>query len=331
MKEESSMTDWLKILRFEPLPPLLSSNNPSLEYFTKKDLLDETTKGPEHLWDLPAVQKITRKQQDNGSWKYPGKKRNYRTPEDYDQLETFRQLRFLVEMYGITRKHESLQKAAEFLFSCQSEEGDIRGIYGNQYAHTYSPAIMELLIKAGYGKDKRIEKGFSWLLNTRQNDGGWAAPFRTHGVKYQDAWHQSEPLQPVREKPFSHLMTGTVLRAFAAHEKHRFDKEAQIAGELLASRFFKSDKYVDRRTPEYWLKFSFPFWFTNLLSALDSLSITGFTRENHDIEGALQWFIDKQSANGEWDLKMVRGGNDPDQKLWLSLGICRVFKRFYKS
>ncbi len=325
------MVDWRKALQFDPLPPLLNTDNPSLFYFAKKDLLEKEEDGPEQLWTLPAVQKIVRKQQEDGSWKYPGKKGNHRTPEDYNQLETYRQLRFLVEMYGVTKKHESLRKAAEYLFTCQSEEGDFRGIYGNQYAHTYSPALMELIIKAGYGKDKRIEKGFLWLLNTRQKDGGWAAPLRTHRVKYLDACRDPEPLQPVREKPFSHLITGTVLRAFAAHEKHRFDKEAQAAGQLLASRFFKSDKYADRRTPEYWFKFSFPFWFTDLLSALDSLSMLGFSRNNANIEQALQWFIDNQRENGEWNLKMVRGGNWSDQKLWLSLGICRVFKRFYES
>jgi len=37
----------------------------------------------------------------------------------------------------------------------------------------YSGAIMGLLIQAGYQTDPRIEKGFQWLLCTRQDDGGW--------------------------------------------------------------------------------------------------------------------------------------------------------------
>ena len=325
------MTAWKRKLLHDPVPVLLDSKNQSLVFFTKRDLLETESGNVHDLWDLPEVLKTLRKQQEDGSWKYPGKKTSFRTPEDYNQLETFRQLRFLVEMYGLTKEHTSLEQAAEYLFSCQSEEGDFRGIYGSQYAHTYSPALMELLIKAGYDQDPRIEKGFTWLLDTRQHDGGWAAPVRTHGVKFEEVWDKPEPLQPVREKPFSHLMTGTVLRAFAAHPKHRKDNEAQAAGELLASRFFKSDKYSDRRTPNYWTGFSFPFWFTDLLSALDSLSLIGFTSDNPQIQQALRWFIDKQKESGEWNLKMLRGGNWALQKLWLTLGICRVFKRFYEE
>ncbi len=77
-------------------------------------------------------------------------------------------------------------------------------------------------------------------------------------------------MQPDRTKPFSHLVTGVVLRAFAAHPKYRQLDEAKAAGNLLASRFFKKDAYPDRGTAAFWTKFSFPFWFT------DILVITGF-------------------------------------------------------
>lgn len=325
------MTAWKRKLPHDPVPILLESENQALVFFTKRDLLEEESGNVRDLWDLPEVLKILRKQQEDGSWKYPGKTVNIRTPEDYNQLETFRQLRFLVEMYGMTKEHPAFKQTAEYLFTCQTDEGDFRGIYGTQYAHTYSPGIMELLIKAGYAKDKRIEKGFSWLLRTRQDDGGWAAPVRTHNVKFEDVWDKPGPLQPVREKPFSHLMTGTVLRAFAAHPKRRNSEDAHKAGELLASRFFKADKYSDRRAPSFWIGFRFPFWFTNLLSALDSLSLIGFTPENPHIQKALDWFVDTQKKTGEWDLRILAGGKALNLKLWLSLGICRVFKRFYEK
>lgn len=298
-------------------------------HFAKTELINEDCCDVKEHWESADAKRILRKQSPDGYWKYPGKTHQYRTPEDYDQIETFRQFSYLIEKHGMTKEHDAVKRAAEYLFSKQTEEGDFRGIYGNQYAHTYSPAIMELLIKAGYEKDPRIEHGFKWLLATRQDDGGWAAPVRTHAAKFQEVWDQPEPLQPVREKPFSHLMTGTVLRAFAAHPKHRHDKEAYAAGELLASRFFKSDKYADRRTPEYWERFSFPAWFTDLVSALDSLSLLGFKNDHPQIKEGLNWFVERQKKTGEWELRMVRGENHPSQKLWLSLAICRIFKRFY--
>jgi hypothetical protein len=41
----------------------------------------------------------------------------------------------------------TIAKAAEYIFSNQMYEGDIRGILGNQYMPYYHGAILELLIK----------------------------------------------------------------------------------------------------------------------------------------------------------------------------------------
>jgi len=58
-------------------------------------------------------------------------------------------------------------------------------------------------------------------------------------------------------------------------------------GVLLASRLFAADTYPDRRAPGYWTTFSYPFWFTDLLSALDSLSRLGFSSADGRIQQAL--------------------------------------------
>ena len=112
----------------------------------------------------------------------------------------------------------------------------------------------------------------------RQEDGGWTIPFRTSGMNLKEALGKNEPISTDQSKPFSHLVTGMVLRAFAAHPEYRESDEAREAGELLASRFFKPDKYPDRRDKKYWERVSYPFWFTDIVSALDSLSLLGFTK-----------------------------------------------------
>jgi hypothetical protein len=96
---------------------------------------------------------------------------------------------------------------------------------------------MELLIKAGYDSDPRIEIGFEWLLSIRQNNEGWAIPLRTVGAKYADTL-SADTVKPDLTKQFSHLVTGVVLRAFAASKKYSKSQEAVTAGRLLASRFF---------------------------------------------------------------------------------------------
>jgi len=322
------MRTWKEHLSFDPLSILLSTENNAISYFSRRDLLEEKVGSVESLWKRPTAEKILKKQQENGSWKYPGKKKDPRTQENYNQLETYRQLGFLIEKFGFNDQHQVIQKAAKFLFSFQTGEGDFRGIYGNQYSPNYSAGIMEILIKAGYEDDPRIAKGFKWLLSVRQDDGGWAVPIRTNNAKWSDVMNDPEPLEPNRVKPFSHMITGVVLRAFSAHPKYRNLEEAKLAGELLASRFFKPDKYPDRKGGEFWTKVSFPFWFTDIVSSLDALSKLGFTSSHPQIKLALNTLREKQLENGLWDLKLLKT-KDKDLPLWIALAICRIFKNFY--
>ena len=190
------MERWQRQLNANPIPPLLDSGNDPILYFTRRDLLDEVGSA-EELWNLPAVERILKRQQENGAWKYPGGgKEHHRAVEDYDQLETFRILGQLVEKYGLDKRHLAIRRAADFLFSRQTVEGDFRGIYGNQYTPNYSAAIMELLIKAGYATDARIQKGFRWLLSIRQSDGGWAIPISTVGAKWDVKTLGGETIKP---------------------------------------------------------------------------------------------------------------------------------------
>ncbi|MBY9004359.1 MAG: terpene cyclase/mutase family protein [Candidatus Lokiarchaeota archaeon] len=322
------MEIWKEQFKHDPLTPLISSKNEAITYFTKRDLLEETVEAIEMLWDLPSAIKIIKKQQEDGSWRYPAWKTKLNEPENYNLLETYRQLGFLVEKYGFSNEHETIKKAAEYIFSCQTDEGDIRGFYGTQYSPNYAAAITELLIKAGYENNPRVESVLKWLLSMRQEDGGWAIAMRTNNAKYLDVVNNPISFEPDKKKPFSHMVTGIVLRAFAAHSQYRKNESVKIAGELLTSRFFKSDKYSDRRVVDYWTKVSFPFWWTDIVSSLDSLSLLGFTKSHQQIKLALEILIDKQSESGMWDLKLLKT-KDKNLSLWINLAICRIFSRFY--
>lgn len=336
MKSQTSASgraDWREQLRFDPLPRLLSSANKSITFLVRRDLLDEKVGLGENLWQLPEAERILSRQLNDGAWKYAGGNERIRSEDNYNQIETYRILGQLVEKYVFNRRHPAIVRAADYFFSHQTKEGDFaRGILGNQYAPYYSAAIMELLIKAGYGTDPRIKRGFQWLLAIRQNDGGWAIPFRTVGAKFggKTNWKRilnADTIAPDLSKSFSHMVTGMVLRAFAAHSEYKRSGEAVAAGRLLASRFFRRDVYPDRQSVAFWTKFSYPFWFTDLLSALDSLSLLEFNRDDPQVRRALDWFIARQKEDGTWRLPTVRG-KDRDPR-WISLAICRVFKRLY--
>jgi hypothetical protein len=328
------MSEWRQQFNFDPISGLVNSGEKTVSHFAKRDLLEEHVEPINTLWQLPEASKIINKQNSDGSWKYHGGKIDIRSQRNYNQLETLRILGLLIGLYGFTREHEAVRNAAYFLFSFQTSEGDFRGIYGDQYTPNYSAAIMELLTKAGYHEDPRIEKGIKWLLKMRQDDGGWAIPMRTLSSKDSltliQAMKRKTPVEPDRSKPFSHLVTGVVLRAFAAHPKYRGASAAKHAGELLKSRFFQPDKYPDRKAPSFWTSFAYPFWFTDLLSSLDSLSLLGFTRQDPNIDKALKWFVNRQQKDGLWTLRMLKTGRT-NLNLWIDLAICRVFKRFHEN
>ncbi|TET09033.1 MAG: hypothetical protein E3J86_09235 [Candidatus Thorarchaeota archaeon] len=321
------MDKWRSHLRYDPIPLLGSASDEAIRYQVSRDLFDEEQDSVEHLWETKKAARFLRKQQEDGSWRYPNPKVDIRSIKGYNQVETFRILAILIEKYLLNRNHPAMEKAAEFLFSCQTDEGDFRGVYWNQYTPTYSAAFMELLIKAGYEDDKRIELGLKWLLSIRQEDGGWVIPFRTANLRIKETMARKDLVEHDRSKPFSHMVTGIVLRAFAAHPVYCKRPEVKKAGDLLASRIFKADAYTDRKKPEYWTRFSFPFWFTDLLSALDTLSQLGLSADHPQIREGVDWFIEHQKKHGLWDIHLVRGTSDKSQNLWVNLVICRTLKR----
>jgi hypothetical protein len=324
------MEDWQKILRYDALDYLMASKSEAIKFFTMRDLQGETSIDVRSLWTLPEVVKITLKQMEDGSWAYPNKKVYAERPfENYSCLETYRNLGLLVDMYGMNYEHHSICEAIGYLFGLQTNEGDFRGIYGTQYSPNYSAGIMELMIKAGYWRHPGIKKGIEWLLSVRQNDGGWALPLRTRGLGIDRKTFESPPLAPDRSKPYSHLITGVVLRAFAAHPDHRNSVDALKAGALLKCCFFLPDAYTDRGKPSYWTSVSFPFWFTDIVSSLDSLSLMGFPAYDPHVKRALEWLIQNQRPDGSWELKILRNNRQYDLGRWISLAICRIFKRFY--
>jgi hypothetical protein len=323
---------WKSSLKRDPINGLQKDNDELLAYYVNRDLLGIPAVPITDLWVLPGAAQIIKKQLEDGSWKYPGKVHDSVPGQNYSLLETFRNLRLLVEVYGLTRQHEAMQRAAEFVFSCQTSEGDIRGILGNQYMPYYHGAILELLVKTGYGDDPRVKFGLDWLLSMRQDDGGWIVPTQMVPSRERtpDYW-QSDPLPPISSKPHAHLATGMVLRAFAAHPGYRQTTEVVEAGEALKSRILKPDKYNDRKAQSYWLKFQFPFWWTNLVSCLDSLARLGFDGQDADISRGLDWFMTNQEEDGLWPTCYGSGKKSAENRCWVGLAICRSLKYYFQG
>jgi hypothetical protein len=314
-------------LHHNPITPLLAARHPALTWAVEHDVLGRTQQ-PQSLWSLPRMLEAGRLQNGDGSWAYHGGKATIRSREDYDQLATYAHLLVLVSEFRLDRRHPPIERAAAFLLARQTAEGDIRGIYGAQYSPNSTADILRLLIEAGYRDNARVVKGLDWLIDMRQEDGGWAIPARTAGdCVLSEALNLPRPLEPNRSKPSAHLVTGIVLRALAAHPSYRHRAETRRASLLLAGRFFKQDTYLDRKASTYWTKLCFPFRWTDLVSSLDAIALAGLKADEPDVAKGLAWLVAHQRPNGLW-----RAGypNSPDPLLdqWVTFAAARVFKRF---
>ncbi len=162
----------------------------------------------------------------------------------------------------------------------------------------------------------------------RQDDGGWAVPARTaSGLSLTRTLTLHSPVQPDRSRPSSHLITGIVLRAFAAHPSLRRRREAREAAALLAGRFFKPDAYPDRRSAGYWTKLAFPFHWTDVVSALDTVALIGLEATAPDVACGLDWVRENQQPDGLWRCGYAHSP-DPLAGHWVTFAAARMLRRF---
>jgi len=310
---------------------LLARGNLPILYGLKKDILDVPVEREfKNLQKLASRIRILDSQRENGGWCRKEYENNPRWEKTYYFVETLHNA-FRLYDYACTPELEEIQKMVDFLFSTQTNEGDFRGAYFNEYAPTYHALTLEVLCLFGLDRDKRVQKGFRWLLRHRQEDGGWVIPYRTIEKtelekRYNlDAQKNIIPLKADPSNPSSHLVTGMVLRAMAGSPTWQKNKNARKAGELIISRFFKPDVYEDRQAARYWEEISYPFWATDILSSLDSLARIGFTIEHPGIKKAFDWLMKRQDSHGFW-----RAGSNKatlEDQLWVTLSVLRLIKQ----
>ena len=322
----------MKINTSKSVEYLLARGSLPILFWLKKDILSvPVERESKNMRKYAARVRILETQKPDGSW---WEKRSD-TPIYWERtlyrVDTLRNLYRLYD-YGCTVKEEGVQRSLDFLFLLQSKEGDFRGTVLNVYTPTFHALTLELLCLFGLDGDRRVQKGFRWILNNKQSDGGWALyhprPAQTPGKTAAPAWAspRGKPFKPRKSQPFSHHVTGMVLRAFAESPTWRGSKEARGAGEKLLSCFFCDEVYEDRTYPSDWEKICYPFWNTDILASLDSLSKVGFSPENETIQRGLSWLQKRQNSQGFWEC-----GNKKatlEDHLWVTLAVLRVLKRF---
>jgi hypothetical protein len=311
---------------------LLARGNLPILFWLKRDILDvPIDRESKNLRKFATRVRILDTQKTDGSWWEKHTDTPVQWERTFYRLDTLRNLYRLYD-YGCTTREEGVQKALHFLFSLQSKEGDFRGTVLNEYTPTFHALTLEILCRYGLDKDRRVQKGFRWILENRQKDGGWTLyhfrPGKDNGRSFLLSRSNPgvPPSKPRKSQPFSHHVTGLILRAFAESPTWIKSKEARLAGEMLLKCFFCDEVYEEKTFPSDWEKICYPFWNTDVLSSLDALSKVGFQAENPTIQKGLDWLVRRQSSQGFWECGNKKSSFE--DHLWVTLAVLRVFKRF---
>jgi len=311
---------------------LLSRGNLPILYWLKKDILEvPVDREFKNLCKFGMRLRILSGQREDGSWAKDRVKAI--SPENRPEflIETLKNA-FKLHDYGCRLDNEQVRNLIHYLFSSQTTEWDFRATAFNEYSPGFHALTLEILCRYGLDQDARVQKGFRWIMKSRQKDGGWAIPCRTIGKDQVERRYRlpsgskKKPFKPDRSKPFSHFITGMVLRALAESTTWRRSKECHKAGDLVLSRFFQEDRYQDRRLASHWEELTYPFWTTNILSSLDSLSKIGFPADHPTISQSLNWLLAKQDQLGYWESDAAKATFE--DHLWMTFAVLRVFRRF---
>jgi hypothetical protein len=349
------MISWPKILNESPIEWLLEESNPSVRYFTMRDILDK----PEDSGDVLAtekaisksviVEKILGKQNSGGYWEKPYSPYLPKYKSSYWTVMVLARL-------GMDRTNQKVRKACEFLFRYQHDEGgfstetpataskeyEYRRKKGKELpskkefesSHIYENQLSCLtgnmaaaLLRIGYTDDARVKKAIGWLVRIQNNDGGWLCPYwKAHA----------------KDKHGCFMGTICPMEAFSELPRYNLTEEIKKAISngaefLLIHRLFKAEHHNFNIINQSWLELSFPWFGYNILRSLDILTKLGYERDER-MNDAIEILLQKRKTNGTWILE-----NSPTGRMqanletkgqpskWITLIALRVLKRVASS
>ncbi len=335
------MSDWKTMLKADSTNWLLEEENPSVRYFTLKDILDKHEDNPEveqakhEIMQCGIVPKILRKQQE---------------PE---YLQTFAkfytakykglvwQLIVLAEMGAEANPQIKVQ--CEYILG-NSQETEDGGFAMHAAAKKGGGRINEVipcltgnmvwsLICFGYLDDPRLQRGIDWITRYMCfNDGAEDTPQVPPYNRYEICWG----------KHTCHMGVVKALKALSAIPQARRTNEInkmihEAAEFLLIHRIYKRSHDLSHTSKPGWLKFSFPLMYqTDVLEILDILTQLGIA--DNRMNDAVTIILAKQDEMGRWrtentsnsDRLLIPIGQKNEQSKWLTLRAMRILKRYMK-
>jgi hypothetical protein len=346
------MINFSKILKEAPIGWLLEETNPSVRYFTLRDILGKGRNDPQvvaakhAISESQVVKRILQKENPEGYWEEPTSPYHPKYRSSYWQIMTLGQL-------GMDKTDEKVRNACEYIFHFQLSDGGFSSYTPeralkeyewllkkgkklpspNQWAssivfeHQYSCLTGNMaaaLIRIGYANDPRVRKALEWLVKIQNKDGGWLCPY----------WKAH-----IRDKHGCFYGTICPLEAFSEVKKESLTEEMKETIEkgaefLLMHRLFEADHHGYKVINQSWLKLSFPWFYGyNILRGLDVLTKLGYAKDDR-LNDAAELLLQKRQSDGTWILENAPIGRmqtnieaKGKSSRWITLIALRVLKR----
>ena len=303
---KKKLENWKSLLKADPTDWLLEDNNPSVRYFTLKDILGkpetdaEVKKARKAIMTTDIVLRILEKQNDDGSWG---------VPEDFYVRAKYTGTVWtiiLLAKLGADGNDKRIKKTAEFIlarsqdkqsggFAYQSGED---GGHHDKVVPCLTGNMVFSLIRFGYLDDPAVKHGIEWITkyqrfddSIQQRPKGW--PYD----RFQNCWG----------KHTCHMGAVKSLKALAEIPPEKRTKAVKDtikkgAEYLLIHHLYKSSHDSKVIAKRFWVNFGFPtLWKIDALEMLGVMAKLGYRDER--MQDAIDLVVSKQDEQGRWKME----------------------------
>ena len=334
------MGDWTSVLKADSTDWLLGTDNPSVRYFTLTELLEKSKtetdviSAKSEIMQIGTVPRILVKRNNQGYWE---------TSERFYTAKykgTAWQLLILAEL-GAEGNDERIKKACEFILKTSQDvkSGGFSFYHSSKVGGGRHSAVIPCLtgnmvwslIKLGFYKDSRVERGIKWIIKYQRFDDGKRPVLK--GWPYETA-------TSCFSKHSCHMGVAKALKALTAipvNERSYDVKNSIQAGAeyFLIHHVYKRSHDLSRVSKPGWSKLGFPLMYqTDVLEILDILTSLGYRDER--MQEAIDLVVSKQDDLGRWSLECTFNGrfqtnieHKGKQSKWITLRALKVLKKFY--
>jgi hypothetical protein len=335
MIADDGMKSWHQYLHADPIQWLLEPQNPSVRYWTLKDIMgipeDEASvsQARETIIHFPPVRAILKQQHPHGYW---GSLDSFYLPK---YRATYHQLLILSELG--TPRLDPIEKAIELMFEhYQYESGHfsmnrIKTARGKRSTLRDGVCLtgnmVGALIRFGYLHDERTQRAINFLCATHEH--GWSCrAYPINRGKVFPLHCYMGGIKPLRALS----MIPEAERTQMVQDIIREEIEIYLENEIF---MYLKDKNGERKAKPGWRRFGFPlFYQSDALEVCDVL--TSLRVQDARMERAIDLLLEKQTTEGKWILENTFNGKmwvDIEEKKnpskWITLKAVRILKRLF--